>query len=775
MPAADQDAVYAWIEGGAICLEDTGETGLTDTGLDDSACQEVQDVVDTHCTNCHGVSALGGLDLRVLAAVDGQLSGQVPGMLLLAPGDRTASYLWHKLEDTHGALGGSGQAMPPGGPLDAASLDTIGQWIDDGANCLPQDPLDGELDPNDLDQDALFVCDGSPSSSQARIVRLDDVEWRSTIGQKYTAPAASNPLGAPSTARFSTYQQDVGMDAATLDLYLNVAHYGGGSWIGRFPEGSGYGRQHQPESDSALRCMYDDALPDTACIDTYLTAYLEGGAYFRPPTADELARLHTFTLEALDLEAVEGWTREETLIHVTTAAWLTTGALFKSELGDGTFDADGRTRLTDWEHARLISNMLSDRALGSQGVHRWGLGPYGSYTQPIEGSMPDLQAAAADGTLSDPLVASALLRQYAGGVDPARPDTYLDWGDDRRLEGRAEEWLASRIDRFFAEFFDVEDFPIVFKDRPEATSSYDGGPDVNSIRNSFGNLQDGYYGHESTLLQQFEDTIAKIVTDDQDVLKELLTTRTFFLASTTRDAGSSISSSTEFTSKPYGYDGDVGDGSPAERWVTLPSDERAGMLTHPAWLATHGDAFEDGPSAVVRGHWIREHLLCESVPGLEFVSVPALLDPTDGTKTARERIETTFDGRSECNLCHDDMNSLGMAFELYNHAGFLRADDHGSTPDGSTTLTNAPDPALNTTYASAIELTEALADSPHVKRCFVRQTFRFFAGRDETQEDACVLSAMEQAYDDGGGSFIAMLEALATHDATVYRHVIEEN
>jgi hypothetical protein len=157
------------------------------------------------------------------------------------------------------------------------------------------------------------------------------------------------------------------------------------------------------------------------------------------------------------------------------------------------------------------------------------------------------------------------------------------------------------------------------------------------------------------------------------------------------------------------------------------------------------------------------------------VTVPALLLPTDGTKTARERVEESIEGRTECMVCHQSMNSLGRAFETYNHAGFLRADDHGHAPNGSTTIDNAPDASLNGDYADAVELMEAMADSPYVKRCFVRQTFRFFAGRDETPADACVLSAMEEAYDDNGGSFISMLEALATHDSTVYRHVSEEN
>ena len=67
---------------------------------------------------------------------------------------------------------------------------------------------------------------------------------------------------------------------------------------------------------------------------------------------------------------------------------------------------------------------------------------------------------------------------------------------------------------------------------------------------------------------------------------------------------------------------------------------------------------------------------------------------------------------------------------------------------------------------------EALSGSEHVKKCFVRQTFRHFAGRDETLEDACVLAAMLEAYDAGGGSFVRMLEVLATHDATVYRREV---
>ena len=70
--------------------------------------------------------------------------------------------------------------------------------------------------------------------------------------------------------------------------------------------------------------------------------------------------------------------------------------------------------------------------------------------------------------------------------------------------------------------------------------------------------------------------------------------------------------------------------------------------------------------------------------------------------------------------------------------------------------------------ASPQHVVEAFAESDHAKRCFVRQSFRFFMGRDERIEDGCTLVAMEDAFDEQG-SFIDMLGALVTSDAYLYR------
>jgi hypothetical protein len=86
------------------------------------------------CTGCHaGAAAPQGLRLDATnsyALLVGVSSSEVPGLKRVAPGDADNSYLIHKLEG-HQAVGAR---MPFGGPyLDAASINLIRQWINNGA------------------------------------------------------------------------------------------------------------------------------------------------------------------------------------------------------------------------------------------------------------------------------------------------------------------------------------------------------------------------------------------------------------------------------------------------------------------------------------------------------------------------------------------------------------------------------------------------------------------------------------------------------------------
>jgi hypothetical protein len=203
------------------------------------------------------------------------------------------------------------------------------------------------------------------------------------------------------------------------------------------------------------------------------------------------------------------------------------------------------------------------------------------------------------------------------------------------------------------------------------------------------------------------------------------------------------------------------------------------VLTHPAWLGSHGGNFEDDPSLVHRGKWVRENLLCDYVPPLSSVRVVAQVGPHAPDKNARARVDEATLGNSVCVGCHQLMNPLGYPFEIYNHAGYLRVQDHSpdgdwGAPDGTAMLTDMPDPALDGPVQDAVELSEKLADSAYVKRCFIRQAFRYYMGRDEDRSDACTLVRMEERYDSSGGSFFDMVTALMTSDTWRTRRVPSE-
>lgn len=116
----------------------TGPSGTTGGGEALSHAVDIQPIWDAHCVSaCHepGGSAAMTLLLGAEVAYDALVQGEasVPGLTLVVPESREDSYLWHKLNNTQADVGGGGLKMPLGGALDAADLEAIGLWIDQGA------------------------------------------------------------------------------------------------------------------------------------------------------------------------------------------------------------------------------------------------------------------------------------------------------------------------------------------------------------------------------------------------------------------------------------------------------------------------------------------------------------------------------------------------------------------------------------------------------------------------------------------------------------------
>jgi hypothetical protein len=235
---------------------------------------------------------------------------------------------------------------------------------------------------------------------------------------------------------------------------------------------------------------------------------------------------------------------------------------------------------------------------------------------------------------------------------------------------------------------------------------------------------------DPTLFPDFDDAFA------HDLSRGTLE----FTSYVTLDAGgdlrdlltSNIAVVTSRTAFLYGTDAPNG-GLPA--LVVTNEDERAGIITDPAILAAH--AKPDQTSPIARGLFVREALLCQTLPSPPD-DVQIEVPPLDPTLTTRERY-AEHSANPACAGCHSQIDGPGFAFENYDAIGRYRSSENDKPIDASAKIINAEDAEGD--VDGALELAEVLADSEIMKRCFTTQVTRYAMGRGETPEDACAIEA----------------------------------
>ena len=187
---------------------------------------------------------------------------------------------------------------------------------------------------------------------------------------------------------------------------------------------------------------------------------------------------------------------------------------------------------------------------------------------------------------------------------------------------------------------------------------------------------------------------------------------------------------------------------------------RAGILTQPSWLIAQS-TFTDN-HVVLRGKWIREKLLGGSIPEVP-VGVDAAI-PDDEDIPLRDRLKST---RAEaCWRCHHRMDPLGYPFEIYDDFGRYRSNGkerliNGELADNpldtSGEIIASGDSELDGPVKDAVEMIHKIANSSRARQVFVRHVFRFFMGRNETLADAASLQRADRAYVESGGSFTELV------------------
>ncbi len=196
--------------------------------------------------------------------------------------------------------------------------------------------------------------------------------------------------------------------------------------------------------------------------------------------------------------------------------------------------------------------------------------------------------------------------------------------------------------------------------------------------------------------------------------------------------------------------------------VKFPAgSERAGMLGQASFLTLTSKPEETSPTA--RGIFVREHLLCQTVPDPP-PGTNANLPPLDEEKpqTNQQRLSAHMTNPS-CAGCHNLIDPVGFGLERFDAIGkrrekqtlnfFPSRADVMEDPSAKPKTVQIPlEPKgviqgiPNSNFSSPKELGRILAGSPECQECVVRQLFRYAFGRKEGAADRAAIQQSTEAF-----------------------------
>jgi hypothetical protein len=198
--------------------------------------------------------------------------------------------------------------------------------------------------------------------------------------------------------------------------------------------------------------------------------------------------------------------------------------------------------------------------------------------------------------------------------------------------------------------------------------------------------------------------------------------------------------------------------------VELPSDApRLGLLGKPAFLALASHNVDTSPT--LRGKYIRERVLCESIPAPPANVVPVLGEPDPNAPTMRDRLRAHATDPS-CSGCHKQMDPLGLSLEHFDAVGRYRATDNGHALDTTGELDGKR-------FDGAVELSRLLRSDPRTAECLVRQAYRYMLGHVEASGEEPEIERLLASFVSSGHDLTALFRGLSTSDA--FRYAAKES
>jgi hypothetical protein len=190
-------------------------------------------------------------------------------------------------------------------------------------------------------------------------------------------------------------------------------------------------------------------------------------------------------------------------------------------------------------------------------------------------------------------------------------------------------------------------------------------------------------------------------------------------------------------------------------WTAPNAAQRSGVLTHPAFLSSHG--YARYPSPVLRGVYVLDRILC-SPPRPPPPGVNAQIPDAEASPTPRTNRETYAEATKGelCMTCHTKINALGFAFENFDTMGRFRSTDNGFPVDASGA-------ALGLEFDDAVSLSTSIGDSVQYRQCLVQKWTTYAVGGGPLAADQCLRAELLDRFAQHGFGVKELVVAIATH------------
>jgi len=155
--------------------------------------------------------------------------------------------------------------------------------------------------------------------------------------------------------------------------------------------------------------------------------------------------------------------------------------------------------------------------------------------------------------------------------------------------------------------------------------------------------------------------------------------------------------------------------------VLLPEDGgRRGFLGQVGFLAPNAHVVSS--SVTRRGLFLREILLCQSMPAPPAGVNTSIPEPSAEARTMRDRVAVHLEDPT-CAGCHRLMDPVGLGLENFDGLGVWRSTDDGARIDASGVMDGK-------SFADAWELGAVVSEHPRLGACLSETMMRYAVGRD---------------------------------------------